>query len=432
MPSRDGLTRRRLLATGLAAVGALAGCQTGDEAPRTVTPADVPSGVVDPGRLIVRYDDAGRRTPTTRALAGTIDAFTDRRESTTVRTAPRSGRAPGPDDSVVAFGRLGAAAAGRAERGELSELDTLWEAVASRVPNGLVQTAYLDRKLVAVPQAASRTNTLYYNPSVLADAGVGLERYATVSDLTTVPGPLDDAVETLFATPMRSARDRVALWESVLSSRLVSQRQFDQLRSGQANRNSLVLLRSVRDYDAALSALPADAATLSPTALLDRVLDGTVGFARLSSRAALDLIAREDATYGEDWAVAPMFSSPWAVVTDVSGFVIPASTAAPDRARSFVRFATAPDRQRRFAATQGTIPARIDAAAGVDAHPAYASVAEHYREATVHAPSLSAGVAVREPVRTRLDEALVAFADHGSVDTAVADVADALETVSML
>lgn len=432
MPSRDGPTRRRLLAAGVAAAGALAGCQTGDEETTTVTPAAVPSGAVDPGRLVVRYDDAGRRTPTARAMAGTIGAFTDRRDAVEVRTGPRTDRAPGPDDSLVAYGRLGAAVVDRAERGDLTEVEDRWDAVATQMPEGLFQTSYLGGRLVAVPQALTRLNTLYYNPSVLDSAGVDPEAYPTVSDLTTAPGPLDDAVETLFSAPMRSAGDRLALWESTLSSRLVSQRQFEQLRAGGAGSNRLTLRRTMRDYGAALSALPDDADALSPAALLDGVLDGRVGFARLSSRAALGLIGREDATYGEDWALMPMFNSPWATVLDVEGFVVPVATAELDRPRSFVRFATGADTQRRFAAASGTVPARRDAAEAVAHHPSYESVAAHYREATVYAPSMATGVTVRGPVRTRLHDALVAFADHGSVDTAVDGVVDALNGVSML
>ena len=224
----------------------------------------------------------------------------------------------------------------------------------------------------------------------------------------------------------------MALFESVLSSRLVSQRQFDQLRSGTAERNRLMLTRAVRDYSAALSLLPPGEGDISTGELLDGVVEGRIGFARLSSRAAGALAEREGAVYGEDWAVAPMFGSPWTVVADVEGFVIPRSTASLGRSRSFLRFAMGAEPQRRFGASGGWIPARTDAAAAVDHHPAARALAAHYERATIHAPSLSRDIAVRQPVRNRLGNTLDAFEYNGSVETATEGVVIAFENTAML
>jgi len=436
MDRPSSLTRRRLLgAAGVGALSAMAGCQTGDDgggSEPTVTPAPVPADEAISGPLVVRYGAAGGSGPTTEAMTGLIESFAEDRGSMRVFTQPRSAPPPESGRSVVAFGRLGAAMVDRAERGELVPLETLWESLSGRVPNGLVQTSYLTRDLVAVPQAVTRQNTLFYNPSVLAAAGVGVETYATVSDLADEPGPLAAEVETLFGTPLGSLRDRVALFESVLSSRLVSQRQFDQLRSGTAERNRLMLARAVGDYASALSLLPPGEGDISTSELLDGVLEGRIGFARLSSRAVTALIRREDAVYGEDWAVAPMFSSPWTVVADVEGFVIPQSTAALGRSRSFLRFATGTEPQRQFGARGGWVPARTDAASAVDHHPAARALATHYERATIHAPSLSRDIAVRQSVRNRLANTLEALEYHGSTETATDGVVTAFEDTAML
>lgn len=433
MGPRLDLTRRRFLgAAGTAGLAAAAGCQSQGDAEQSVTPAAVPDEEGKRGTLVVRYDAAGESGPATSAMQDLITSFMEARSGVRVVTQQPSEAPPESGRSVVSFGRLGAAVADRADRGELSSVETVWDPVSSRIPNGLVQTCYLSRELVAVPQTVHWLNCLYYNPTVLESADSDRETYATVSQLAAEPGSLTGAVDALFATPFGSPRDRVALWESVLSSRLVSQRQFDQIRSWRADTNRLTLRRAMRDYAAALSLLPADAAGVAPTTLLDRVVDGRLGFARLSSRAVPYLLDRSDAVYGTDWEIAPMFSSPWAVVADVEGFVVSVASADLALPLSFLQFATEPDTQRQFNATRGAVPARTDAANAVDDHPVYRTAAAHYQDATIHAPSFADGLVVREDVRRQIAAELSELETHGSIERTTDGLLSVLENVSML
>jgi hypothetical protein len=95
-----------------------------------------------------------------------------------------------------------------------------------------------------------------------------------------------------------------------------------------------------------------------------------------------------------------------------------------------IEFATTPARQRQFCATARALPSRTDIS--VDAHPMLAEQAEDYREASMHLPSMAHGIAVRPPVRRRLETALSSFRQHRTVDRGVDELVAALRTAEVL
>lgn len=410
-----GLGRRSLLATLAAGVtGTLAGCESGEETP-SLSPAPVPdpeAARVD-GTLLL-HSDADGRSPEGRALTSLGSAFGADRESVSVRVRRRPPASTPTDSAVVRYGPLGATLADRVDT--LRSLERVWDPRREHVPDPVAGASALDRRFVAVPQVVHRVNTLFYNPDVLDSAGVTPETYTTVATLAASPGGLAEEVETLFTQPLRDWRDLLALWESALCSRLLNQGQFAQLRTGATDPLGLLLRRSLRDLDAALSLIPAADHEADPTALLDGVVDGRVGFVRQPTWLARHLLAREDATYGENWAVTPMFAGPRTVVFASEGFSVPRSEASPLLADSFLRFALAPQRQRRFAGTVGASPARTDVA--VDGHPFVVETARAYREATIHAPSIAHGRAVRPSVGADAATTLSTFVSERDVEAA--------------
>lgn len=426
-----GVTRRRLLASaGGAALGALAGCQGfGSSDPETLTAAPVPEGTLPTGQLTVRHRPAetGPSRQALRELAAEFDRATEGIDPVVVPAERASGRST-PNGGVLTYRGVGARLRGVVD--DHHSLDSLWQDVRPVVPDGLAAACYLGRSRVAVPQTVHRLNCLYYNPTVLEDAGVSPEDYTTVQTLAAEPGPLADAVETLFAQPLRSPTELLALWESLLASRLYRERQYVQYVVGDISDNPLPIRRSLRDLDAALSMLPASAQDAAPEALLDDVVDGTVGFVRQPTWTGTHLIDRSDATYGTDWAVAPVFASPWTVTFAAWGFSVPNAPTRAAAPQDVIEFATTPARQQQFCATARAIPARTDVV--VDAHPMVAEQAEDYREASMHLPSMAHGIAVRPPVRRRLETALSSFRQHRNVDRGVEDLVAALRTARVL
>jgi len=419
-------SRRQVLAAAAAVTG-LAGCQTSGtgESTDTVTPAPVPEGAVGGGTVELRH--ATSTDLTGAAIDQLIAAFEAAHEGSDLVGVPLGG-ADSADSPAVVYDRIGANLARRGAR--FQDLSGLWEGERDAYPYGVTVSSFIARSFVTIPQALHRVNCLYYNPGVLSEAGVALEDYPTVSDLADSPGPLDDAVETLFAQPLRTATELLALWESLLASRLYRERQYVQYVVGDISDNPLPIRRSLRDFDAALSMVSDDAHEATPEALLDDVVDGTVGFVRQPTWTGTHLIDRRDATYGTDWAVAPLFAAPWTVTFVAWGFAAPSAptrTAAP---REVVEFATTPARQRAFCATARALPARTDVT--VDAHPMLAEQAEDYREASMHLPSMAHGIAVRPPVRRRLETALSSFRQHRNVDRGVEDLVTALRTARVL
>ena len=436
MSDAGGPSRRRLLASvGGAAAAALSGCQVFESADseETVTPAAVPDPARSGGRLLVRHEGAQNEGPAEAAMTDLLEAFAARNEGLRVGTAPPDAPRPAtPNAATVDLGHVGGALAPRAEAGDLAILERTWERIRQHIPVGLSVACYLDRDLVAIPQSVHRLNCLYYNPATLDRAGVDIETYTTFRDLHEEPAGLGEAVDTLFAQPLASPRDRLALWESLLGGRLVSQAQFDQMVTGGVPPHSVPVRRATGDYAAALSMTPDAARVAPPEVLLDGVVDGEIGFVRQPSWVAHHLVGRADATYGENWAVAPVFSSPWVFTFVADGFAVPGASGDLSTARAFVRFAIETERQRHYNERRGAIPARQDIAGSVDHHPFYAAQAEDYQRATIFARSLADQMAVTESVRRQLFEALAGFERHESVERTTGELVAALETASML
>lgn len=427
-PMTPPLTRRQLLGAGGAALATLTGCQALDGESETVTPAAVPQGRVGP-TLELRHAGAGGSGPLARAVGGLAEAFRTERPDVRI-VEQRASDSRSADRSLVSYGRLGAALLSGSDR-ELSRLTEVWNDSSRWFPSGLLRVCYRDWNVVAIPQSVHQLNCLFYNPTTLAEAGVKPDSYGTVADLQAAPGPLAERVETLFAQPLRSGRDRLALWESLLGGRLIGQRQYDQLVAGYVAPNGPTVERATRDYAAALSMLPDDADSMTPQAALDGVLDGTVGFAHLPSWMVAALV-EADTEYGTDWAVTSMFSSPRVVVVVPEGFAVPSSTVELALPRSFVRFALEVDPHRAFGAARGAVPARTDVAGSVDdRHPAYRELWSTYAEATIHAPSIADGVAVRPSIQRRLAGALADFEAHGSVEETAATLLAAFDETEL-
>jgi ABC-type glycerol-3-phosphate transport system substrate-binding protein len=431
-PPSGRLTRRHLLGVTAVAAGGLAGCQTSDtdETVReTVTPAAVPTETFT-SRLELRHDTP-LASPTAAAIEQLLTAFEEATQAVTPVEQTRSGRETedrgGDGTAIVTYDRIGATLAPRTE--ELRSLDALWESQQSVLPHGVAISSYVGRAPTVIPQAVNLLNCLYYNPEVLSDAGISPGDYATVRDVYAEPGPLAETVETLFAQPLRSATDLLELWEGLLGSRLYRQRQYMGYVSGHVDNEPLPIKRATRDLDAALSMLPTSAGEATPESLLDGVVDGSIGFVRQPTWASQYLRDRSDVTYGTDWAVAPLFGSPWGVVFVAEGFAVPDVSEAVT-SRALIQFATDRDQQRHFCATAGAIPARTDVT--VDAHPMLAEQTEEYREASMHLPSMAHGVAVRTPVRRSIEAALTEFRDHRDVEQAVEDLIAALRTAEMV
>lgn len=419
----EPISRRRLLgAAGAAAVGAVAGCQTGDSGQRaTITPAEVPDSGREAETLVVRHAAAGESGPAADAMTDLLNGFAEARPTVAVREAPMVERPPPEESGVVRFGRLGSSLLFDSGIDGFESLEERWEEL-SAFPAPLLQTAFWKWDTVAIPMAVDRVNCLYYNPTVLAEAGVDPRDYATIRDFASERARLDVAP---FVQPLRTPRDRLALWESLLTGRLGGQWQYDQLLAGEGSPNRVFLENTLVDYDAALSLLPDDS-TADPRTLLDRVADGSVGFVRLPGRATRYLRDKSGTEYGEDWAIAPMFGSLGTECLAVDGFAIPESTASLGTPRAFVRFGTERDPMARYCRTRGTVPARADVAESVTG-PARKRLAAGYLEGSAYPLSFAYGVGVRAEIRTRLADVLSAFETHRDTERATEELIEVFE-----
>ena len=414
------LSRRALLAgVGTAAVGGLAGCSGGEsDSLEGVTPARVPpvrrtTPPLPISTLEVRHQAVADDGPAAAAMNRLVAAFEQRQKTVTVRQVPPDKRPDGQltatverERALLDYGRAGQALAARSDPERSRDLSGVWEdRLDFTVPGGVTDSCYLGMRLVAVPLELHRVNCLYYNPAVVERAGVDPHAIESVAGLVAQAEALADVVETPLAAP-GTPTTLLALWESLLGARIDSLGTFLQLLSWSVPDHRPKVAGALSDLDTLLGVASAPAGERS---VLDAVVSESVGFVQAPSWAAQSLIARPDAAFGENWAVAAVPGTDGSFVFSANAFSVPRRTNRLEVVEAFLALASSPALQRRFNEIRGSIPPRRDVAAEMSGHEFYATQSQAYRWASVTLPSMAYGLAVASPARQRLLNALVNF-----------------------
>jgi glucose/mannose transport system substrate-binding protein len=281
-----------------------------------------------------------------------------------------------------------------------------------------------DGEFVAVPLNIHRLNNLFYNVSVLEDAGVDPESLDS-------PSALLDAMETIDAetdaAPMAHQTQAVwstlQMWEDVLIGHAGVDVYQDVIAGNVADnedavRESLQLVADFREY------FNEDAGSVAWDEANGKVIQGTAAFIHQGDWAAGQYGASEDFEYDTNWGnvAFPGTDGVYHVVAD--SFVMPTSNPSPEATEKWLSYCGSVDGQERFNPVKGSIPPRTDVPDD-EFGPFLTAQRADFDNSDAQPPTIAHGTGVTPQVKSNVEAAFSAFVGNWNVNAAYDELTNA-------
>jgi glucose/mannose transport system substrate-binding protein len=323
-------------------------------------------------------------------------------------------------------GHAGAELQGYIKAGDLEELNFLYDELKLReaFPEQLVEQISVDGKIYSVPVNIHRSNVLWFNPSVLKEAGV-----------TGAPKSIDEfvaALEKVKATgkiPLSIGSEWTVthLLESVLLGSLGTE-GYNALFKPGADWNGAPVTKALESFKTIMSYAgdpqddwqPAAKQVADGEAAFNIMGDWAYGYFHNPPEGGLGKASKTDF----DWAPSPGTEGSYLWLSD--SFTLPKGAKNRDGAVAWLKVAASKEGQDAFNPLKGSIPARKDADQSL--YTDYLADALKDWSGNELAGSVQHGVAVNQPWLAAINEAVGLFIgtkDVPALQKALADAATA-------
>ncbi|CQR51007.1 putative sugar-binding periplasmic protein precursor [Haloferax massiliensis] len=277
----------------------------------------------------------------------------------------------------------------------------------------------------AVPLGSHRLNCLFYNVSVVEEAGIDVESLNS-------PSALIDAFETVQsetdAVPMTHAMSgtwtTTQLWGAVMLGVNGYQPYMDFL-NGEASESAV---RSAFETTAEMleNYISDDAASLNLTSSNQNIINGNAAFIHQGNWAAGAFRNAENFDYGEDWGFKTFPGTEGMYTLHMDSFLYPADNPTPEASKAWSAFVGSPEAQIAFNQYKGSIPTRTDVSMD-EFGPYLQETAEDFANAEYRPPNLQHGLGVPSETMTALNEVISSeFTGPYNVDAATQGFLDAV------
>lgn len=437
--SKPRLSRRRYVASAgtLATIG-VAGCTGGDSGGDS---SGSESGMDESGGTtneleIVHWWTAGGEKDAYQAL---LDGFRAEYPEVDVQDNPAPGGAGSAIDAVIQNRVVdgdppstfqiwpGQSLTPYTDEGLLDSIgDSVWDdGMRDAYLDGVVDLSRPSGEFVAVPINIHRLNNLFYNVSVIEDAGVDVSSITSPQDLL---GAMDTVASETDATPMahqtQAPWSSLQMWESIFIGEQ-SVEDYRTLLSGDVAslegevRSALETFVGYADY------FPEDAGSISWNQGNNQVINGNAGFLHQGDWAAGQYGAAENFEFSDDWDMMPFPGTAGVYHSVIDSFVLPTNNPSPEATTKFLNYAGSVDAQERFNPIKGSIPPRTDVP--MDEFGDFISRQfEDFQDSDTQPPTIAHGTAVDPETQSAFSEVFANFNGSLDLNAAVEGIRDAL------
>lgn len=266
------------------------------------------------------------------------------------------------DDPPDTFqGHAGAELQGYIKAGDLEPVNFLYDELGLRqvFPEQLVEQITVDGQIYSVPVNIHRSNILWYNPSVLAEAGVSgapasIEEFVTALEAVKKSGKVPISIGSEWTV--------VHLLENVLLGSFGTG-AYNRLWTANSDWSGPAMTKALEDFKTVLSYAGTPQDDWQPAA--KQVADGQAAFNVMGDWAYGYFHNPPDGGLGKqpktdfDWAPAPGTAGTFMWLSD--SFTLPKGAPNRDGAVAWLKVAASKEGQDAFNPKKGSIPARKDA-----------------------------------------------------------------------
>ncbi|GAA0287112.1 ABC transporter substrate-binding protein [Halobacterium noricense] len=315
----------------------------------------------------------------------------------------------------------------RRYEGVLGSVDDVWE--ENNFEDVMVQEAIdlhqMNDSYRAVPLGSHRLNCLFYNTSVVEEAGVDVDSLTSLSALL-------DAFETVAtetdAVPMTHAMSgtwtTTQLWAAVMLGQEGYQPYIDFVEGN----GSESAVRAAFETTAEIleNYISDDAASLNLTASNQNIIKGNAAFIHQGNWSAGAFRNAENFDYDDDWGFKTFPGTENMYTVHFDSFLYPANNPTPEASKIWKGFVGSKDAQIAFNQYKGSIPTRTDVSMD-EFGPYLQETAEDFANAEHRPPTLQHGLAVSSQKMSQLNEVISSeFTGPYNVDAATQGFLDAV------
>ncbi|OYR71206.1 ABC transporter substrate-binding protein [Halorubrum ezzemoulense] len=277
----------------------------------------------------------------------------------------------------------------------------------------------------AVPLGSHRLNCLFYNTSVVEEAGVDPDSLTSVSALI-------DALETVQsetdAIPMTHGASGTWTTTQLFASTMLGQEGYDAYMSFLDGSPDEAAVRATFESLAEIlgNYINDDASSIGLTESNQNIIEGNAAFIHQGNWAAGAYRNAEDFNYDEDWGFKTYPGSEGMYMLHFDSFLYPSDNPSPEATEQFMAFVGSEAAQVAFNQYKGSIPTRTD----VDMSqfgPYLQETQEDFASADQRPPNLQHGLGVPSETMTSLNDVISSeFSGPYDVDAATQGFVDAV------
>ncbi|QZX98938.1 ABC transporter substrate-binding protein [Halobaculum rubrum] len=311
--------------------------------------------------------------------------------------------------------------------GVLGDISDLWEEAGfadSHVQEAVDLHQY-NGAFRAVPLGSHRLNCLFYNTSVVEEAGVDPSSLNSVSALV-------DALETVASetdkTPMTHGASGTWTTTQLFGVTLLGSAGYDEYMNFVEGNPSEDAVRSAFESLATIleNYINDDAASIGLTESNQNIIQGEAAFIHQGNWAAGAYRNAEDFEYESDWGFKTFPGTEGMYTLHFDSFLFPSNNPSPENTRTWLEFVGGETAQVAFNQYKGSIPTRTDVDMS-DFGPYLQQTAEDFADADERPPNIQHGLGITAEQRSTLNDVISSeFSGPYNVDAATQGFVDAV------
>jgi glucose/mannose transport system substrate-binding protein len=309
--------------------------------------------------------------------------------------------------------------------GALGNLDSVWEGgLRDAHVKEAVGLCQQNGHFRAMPIGSHRLNNLFYNVSVVEEAGVDPSSLSSASDLIDA---MDAVAENTDAVPMAHAMKGAWTTLQLFGVVMLSTEGYDAYMDFvEGDGNKAAVKSAFQTTKEILTGyINDDASSIGFTSANQKLMNGEAAFIHQGNWAA-GAYKNADLTYDEDWGSVPFPGTGDMYTLHIDGFIYTGNNPSPQKAKKWMEFVGGKTAQKTFNQYKGAIPTRTDVSK--DAFGPYLSkVMDDFASVSKKPPTLAHGLAVVPEKMTTLKDIITSeFSGPYNVDAAATQFIDTI------